>query len=194
MFLLFDVSTNGKPKNWKAHFTDTFSWPKLIHLSWLLYDKKGELTEEGDYLINPTGFDLDPDSLQRAGVDEDMLVKEGVPVRQALEAFDKALHEAIYVFAFNLQYNENVVLAEFYRANMDHHLSQAERFCLMRESTYFCKIKGRDGGYKWPSLSELHAKLYNTSFDGIGNAKKDVMAISRCFNRLLNLGQLDDLF
>ncbi len=194
MFLLFDVSTNGKPKNWKAHFTDTFSWPKLTHLSWLLYDKKGELTEEGDYLISPTGFELDPTSLKRAGLDEEMLANEGVPVRSALEHFNKALAEAMYVFAFNLQYNENVVLAEFYRANIDQKLTAAERFCLMRESTYFCKIKGRDGGYKWPSLTELHSKLFNTSYEGVGNAKKDLMAISRCFNKLLNLGQLDDLF
>ena len=194
MFLLFDVSTNGKPKNWKAHFTDTFSWPKLTHISWLLYDKKGELTEEGDYLISATGFELDPTSLRMSGLTEDMLAEHGVPVREALEAFDKTLSNTIYTFAFNLQYNENVVLAEFYRANMEQKLTQTERFCLMRESTYFCKIRGRDGGYKWPTLTELHAKLFNGTYEGQGNAKKDVMAISRCFNRLLNLGQLDDLF
>ena len=194
MFLLFDVSTNGKPKNWKAHFTDTFSWPKITHLAWLLYDKKGELTQEQDFLISPTGFELDPMSLKRSGLDEDLMAKKGVPIKEALIAFEQALASAIYIFAFNLQYNENVVLAEFYRANLEQSLTRCERFCLMRESTYFCKIKGRDGGYKWPSLTELHAKLFNSSFEGVGNAKKDLMAISRCFNRLLNLGQLDDLF
>lgn len=194
MFLLYDVSTNGKPKNWKAHYTDTFSWPKLLHISWLLYDKKGNLTEEGDYLINPMSMELDPAALRYAGLDNEHLIAEGVPVREALEKFCAAAAEAMYIFAFNLQYNENVVLADLFRNNMEHKYLQAERFCLMRESTYFCKIAGRDGRYKWPSLQQLHAKLFNAGYEGGGNAQKDIMAISRCFNKLLSLGQLNDLF
>ncbi len=194
MFLLYDVSTNGKPKNWKADFTDTFSWPKIIHIAWLLYDKKGDLVEDVDYLVNPVGMDIDPDSLRRAGLTEDEIREKGVDIKTVLEHFNKTLEKAVYVFAFNLQYNENVVLAEFYRNNMPHKMSQTERFCLMRESTYFCRIKGRNGGYKWPTLNELHGKLFNVGFEGSGNAQKDIMAISRCFNKLLSDRHLDDLF
>ncbi len=194
MFLLFDASTNGKPKNWKAHFTDTFSWPKLLHLSWLLYDKKGNLTEENDFLINPPSIELDLIALQKAGLTEEQLLEEGKEIKGVLEKFCASAEQAMYIFAFNLQYNENVVLAELYRNDVNHKYMQAERFCLMRESTYFCKIPGRDGRYKWPSLTELHGKLYNVGYEGAGNAQKDIMAISRCFNKLLNLGQLDDLF
>jgi hypothetical protein len=194
MFLLFDLSTNGKPKNWKAHFTDTFSWPKMLHIAWLLYDKKGNLTEEGNFLINPLAMELDPTALRLAGLDEEQLRNDGVDVKMALGEFCKAVEKSMYIFAFNLQYGENVILAELYRNNMDHKFMQAERFCLMRESTYFCKIMGRDGGYKWPTLTELHARLFKVGYEGAGNASKDIMAISRCFNKLLSLGQLDDLF
>ncbi len=194
MFLLFDVSTNGRPKNWKAHFTDTFSWPKLLHITWLLYDKAGNLTEEGDYRINPLSMELDPTALKLAGLTEDTLKTDGTSIKIVLEEFCKAVDKSMYIFAFNLQYSENVILAELYRNNMDHKFMQAERFCLMRESTYFCRIPGRDGGFKWPTLTELHAKLFKVGYEGAGNASKDIMAISRCFNKLLNLGQLDDLF
>jgi hypothetical protein len=87
MFLLFDLSTNGKPKNWKAHFTDTFSWPKLLHIAWLLYDKKGNLTEEGNCLINPLAMELDPTAMRLAGLDEEQLRTEGVEVKKALNEF-----------------------------------------------------------------------------------------------------------
>lgn len=194
MFLLFDVSTNGKPKNWKAHYTDTFSWPKLIHISWLLYNKKGDLIEEVDYIVNPKSLDMDHQALKRAGLTEEEIRTKGIDAKEALTHFSKAIDQAIYVFAFNLQYSEYVVLAEFWRNNMEHKFGQSEKFCLMRESTYFCKIKGRDGGYKWPSLSQLHSQLFNVGYEGVGNAQKDIMAISRCFNKLLSLGQLDDLF
>ena len=194
MFLLYDVSTNGKPKNWKAHYTDTFSRPKLLHITWLLYDKKGNLTEEGDYLINPLSMELDPSALRFAGLTEEQLQEEGADIKTVLAEFCRVVEQSMYIFAFNLQYNENVVLAELYRNNMEHKYMQAERFCLMRESTYFCRIPGKDGGFKWPTLTELHAKLYKVGYEGAGNATKDIMAISRCFNKLLSLGQLDDLF
>ncbi|MDH3648201.1 MAG: hypothetical protein OEQ53_00875 [Saprospiraceae bacterium] len=194
MFLLFDVSTNGKPKNWKAHFTDTFSWPRLLQISWLLYDKKGNLTEEGDYLIKPHGFDISEEILKIHQLDQVEIEEKGVDVKVALKAFSEVVEKTTYTFAFNLQYNENVVLAEFYRANMDHKFMQSERYCLMRESTYYCQIMGRDGRYKWPTLAQLHQKLFNVRFEGAGNARKDLEALSRCFNKLLSLRQLDDLF
>ena len=145
-------------------------------------------------MINPLAMELDPTAMRLAGLDEEQLRTEGVEVKQALSEFCEAVEKSMYIFAFNLQYGENVILAELYRNNMEHKFMQAERFCLMRESTYFCKIMGRDGGYKWPTLTELHARLFKVGYEGAGNASKDIMAISRCFNKLLSLGQLDDLF
>ncbi|MBX2814584.1 MAG: hypothetical protein KTR24_01240 [Saprospiraceae bacterium] len=194
MFLLFDLSANGKPRNWKAHFTDSFSWPRMIHLAWLLYDKKGNLVEEKDVIIKPKGFDIGPDALKMHKLSLEEIEEKGVDMVDALEAFKPALEQAIYAFAFNLQYNENILQAEYYRNNLVHKFSQTERFCLMRESTFYCKIPNRGGGYKWPSLQQLHAKLFNAGFDGAGNALQDVTALSRCFNKLLSLGELDDLF
>ncbi len=194
MFLLFDVSANGKPRNWKAHFTDTFSWPRMIHLAWLLYDKKGNLTEENDFIIKPEGFEISPASLKMHKLDQETIDEKGVSTEVALEAIRPAIEQAIYSFSFNMQYNENVLLAEFYRKNMTHKLSQTERYCLMRESTFFCKIPNRGGGYKWPTLQQLHQHIYNVGFDGAGNAVQDITALSRCFNKLLSMGELDDLF
>lgn len=194
MFLLFDVSANGKPRNWKAHFTDSFSWPRMIHIAWLLYDKKGNLVEEKDFLIKSHGLDIPPAVLKMHKLDLADIEEKGVDVEEALEAFKPALKQAIYGFAFNLQYNEKILQAEYYRNNITHTLGQIESFCLMRESTFYCKIPKRGGGYKWPSLQQLHQTLFNAGFDGAGNAKTDVTALSRCFNKLLSMGELDDLF
>ncbi len=194
MYLLFDVSTNGKPKNWKAHYTDTFSWPKLLHLTWLLYDEKGKLSEQANHVIKPMATELDESALKRAGLTEEQLEKEGVPIQKALEEFCTAVEKTQFIFAFNMQYSENVVMAELYRSSMNHKFMLSERFCLMRESTYFCRIPGQDGKFKWPSLTQLHKKIYNVGYEGAGNAQKDILALSRCFSKLLSKGQLDDIF
>ncbi len=194
MFLLFDISTNGRPRNWKAHWTETFSWPRIIHLSWLLYDKKGDLQQEGDHVIDPGTIELDQSSLKLAGLELETLRSSGTDIKAILEMFCPVVEKTHYAFAFNMQYHENSLLAELYRNNLNHAFMQTERICLMRESTYFCKIPSKTGGYKWPTLSELHFVLFKAGYEGAGNAQKDVMALSRCFNRLLNDGHLDDLF
>ena len=64
----------------------------------------------------------------------------------------------------------------------------------MQESTWYCKIPGRGGKYKWPSLNELHAICFNQKFSPAGNARADVIAASRSFIKLMKLGQLEDMF
>ena len=52
----------------------------------------------------------------------------------------------------------------------------------------------RPGGYKWPTLSELHAACFNSAYTPANNARADVIAAARCFIKLMKSGQLEDLF
>ena len=194
MFLLFDASANGRPKNWKTPAVDTFNWPRLIHLAWLLYDKKGNLVSDQSQYVKHDEMSMSQDSIDYHKVDLEEMDKNGKKVSEILEAFTADAKQAVYAFSFNEQFNENVVKAEYYRISAEPPFSNLENYCLMRESTYFCRIMGKDGRLKWPSLPQLHTKLFGGTYDQIGNAKYDLMAVSRCFNKLLDLGQLDDLF
>ena len=53
----------------------------------------------------------------------------------------------------------------------------------MRESVNFCKIEGHNN-YKWPTLSELHLKLFNKDFSEAHNASADIDACAKCFFKL----------
>jgi len=64
----------------------------------------------------------------------------------------------------------------------------------MQESTFFCKLPSKTGGYKWPSLSELHSIIFKKAYAPPNNARADVIAATRCFKALKMAGQLDDLF
>ena len=194
MFLLFDISANGNPRSWKAPYTDTFNWPRMIHLAWLVYDKKGQLVEDKDFMVNPVGYDVSPETLMRHKLQEDMMQQTGLPVQDVLSSFNESVNASTFIIAFNLQFHENVIMSEFYRENIESKFFLAERICLMRESTYFCKLEGPNGRYKWPSLLQLHTKLFGGGFENNGNAHNDVMAVSRCFNKLMDLGALEDLF
>ena len=194
MFVLFDVSANGKPKKWNVSPVDTFNWPRLVHAAWLVYNKKGDLIVDKSFYVKDMATQLTEETIRLNKIDLDEMENEGVPLIQILDEFAEDIQGSTYTFSFNDQFNSSVLRAEYYRESRESPLTGMESYCLMRESTYFCKIPGPDGRYKWPTLNQLHGKLYNVGYEQVGNAKYDLMALSRCFNKLLDLGELDDLF
>lgn len=194
MYLVFDCSGIDKPKDWKAPFSDTFAWPRMIHISWIIMD--GELNPIDDYdqIIVPEGFSFNDDIEKRCRIDQEDIDTKGAPLEDVLKAFDKSLEQVDYVIAHNLNFNENVLAAEFLRKGISHSLFTKERVCLMQESTFFCKLPSKTGGYKWPSLSELHSIIFKKAYAPPNNARADVIAATRCFKALKMAGQLDDLF
>lgn len=194
MTLLFDTSAVGKPKSYKKPYTDTFNWPRMIHISWLLYDDAGDLVSDEDHLIKNFALEIPDDMIRFHKLDPEKIVQEGSDIEEVLHKFKSDIDKANLVFSFNLNYNESIVGAEFFRYGISHRLHNSEKYCLMQESTYFCKIDSGDGRYKWPSLTELHMACFNAAYPNPNNARSDVMAATKCFNHLLKKGELDDIF
>ena len=194
MYLIFDCSAIAQPKNWKAPFSDTFSWPRMIHLSWIILDKELKPVDDYDHIIQPEGFGITSEIENRAKIDLEDIETKGAPLEDVLNGFNKSLQQVEYVFAHNLTFNENVLAAEYLRKGISHDLFKKERFCLMQESTFFCKLPSKTGGYKWPTLSELHSIIFKKGYAPPNNARADVIAATRCFKALMMGGQLEDLF
>jgi len=194
MYLIFDVSGIDKPKSWKAPFSDTFAWPRMMHLSWIILDKELKPVNDFDHIIIPEGFTVTSEIEKRCQIDQEDIETKGAPLDKVLEAFDKSLQEVEFVFAHNLNFNENVIAAEYLRRGIRHSLFRKERFCLMQESTFYCKLPSKTGGYKWPTLSELHSIIFKKGYSPPNNARADVIAATRCFKALMMGRQLEDLF
>ena len=58
----------------------------------------------------------------------------------------------------------------------------------MQTSTDYCRLPGRYGRYKWPTLDGLHQKLFGEAPPSGHRALADVRATARCFFRLRELG------
>ena len=76
-YLVFDASPIGKPKDYKAPFTDTFSWPRLIHLSWITLNDELKPISDYDCVVKPEGFAIDHHITKYAKLDEDEIEKKG---------------------------------------------------------------------------------------------------------------------
>ena len=193
MILFYDTSGAGKVSNWKAKSDDTTVWPRLMHLAWQAYDDDRKLLSFGNKIIKPEHFKISSAISRHSGVSQEIALKKGVDLKDTLKEFNEVIKKSKKVITFNKKYNQGILLAEYLRAKMPTQLDTIESYCLMQESSYFCKLPARYGGYKWPTLAELHAKTFQARLEGLNQADTDVIASVACFYRLVDLGKLDDI-
>ncbi|MDW7726577.1 MAG: 3'-5' exonuclease [Candidatus Methanoperedens sp.] len=189
MFLIFDTETTGEPKNWKSPVSDLANWPRMVQIAWLQYDISGKQIAERNYIVKPNGFTIPEDTVKIHGISTEQAINEGVELKTALIDFSNAINESSYLVAHNMSFDANVIGAEFLRENVENKLFETPQICTMESSTNFCKLQNRYG-YKWPSLSELHLKLFKKGFDEAHNAAFDVKVCADCFFELKRKGVL----
>lgn len=187
MYLIFDTETTGLPRNYNAPITDTDNWPRLVQLSWQLHAADGKLLNQQDYIVKPEGFTIPFNSEKVHGISTDRALKEGYPLLEVLEIFHKDVEQALVLVGHNVDFDINITGAEYVRTQMPTGpLMETRKLDTKTESTDFCAIPGGKGGrYKWPTLSELHNKLFGVGFDEAHNSAFDVDATARCFFGLL---------
>jgi DNA polymerase III epsilon subunit-like protein len=186
-YLFFDTETNGKALDFNAPVDDLDNWPRIAQLGWQVYNVSHELISEGSYLIKPDGWEIPQEQFF---IDNNMSTERceefGIPISEALDKFLVDLTKSKFLIAHNLSFDINVVGAELIRLNKSIP-SDITQICTMKASTDFCAIKAR-WGFKWPTLTELHTKLFNEGFEGAHDALDDVKACARSFFKLEELG------
>jgi DNA polymerase III subunit alpha len=187
MYLIFDTETTGLPKNWNAPYSDLDNWPRAVQIAWQLHDELGNLIEAKDFLIQPDGFDIPFDAERIHGISTALAQKDGVPLAQVVEEFNRVLDQAKFVVGQNIGFDINIMGAEFIRANSQTRMHDMPVLDTLSETTAeLCKLPGGRGGkYKWPTLTELHNYLFGIGFGEAHNATADVEATTRCFFELI---------
>lgn len=189
MFLVYDTETTGLPENYNAPVSDSNNWPRLVQLAWQVHDKVGALVEVHNYIVKPEGFTIPFNSAQIHGITTERAKQFGIPLTDVLEKFESSLAKAKVVAGHNIEFDLKIVGAEHFRKSFPSALQDLKSIDTKLESTDFCQIPGGKGGkFKWPTLTELHHKLFNEGFDAAHNAAADVEATTRCFLELIRLG------
>ena len=185
MYLFFDTETAGKALNFNAPPTDLNNWPRITQLGWQLYDKDENLVNEKNYLMIPDGWEIPKeDFFIENNMSTERCVEFGIPLKDAVMEFMRDLEQSEYLIAHNMQFDSNVLSAELIRLGIVPS-KKVEKLCTMKESTNYCQLPAKWGNsYKWPSLTELHAKLFNAGFDGAHDALEDVKVCAKSFFEL----------
>ena len=192
MYLIFDTETTGLPKRWDAPRSDSENWPRCIQIAWQIHDATGKAIAHEDYLIHPDGFTIPFDSEQVHGISTALAEAKGVPLLEVLEKFQTALNQVEYVVGHNVQFDCNIMGAEYLRAGLSDVLVDKPIIDTCTEETaQLCQLPGGRGGkFKLPTLSELYRFLFNDTFEEAHNATADVEATSRAFLELLRQNKI----
>ncbi len=185
--LFVDTETTGLPGNWRAPASDLRNWPRMVQIAWQQWDGSGRLITSRDYLIKPDGYTIPRDASRIHGITTERARAEGHDLASVLQEFSELTASSSYLVAHNLSFDQKIIEAECIRARIDCRLAGMRKICTKEQSTSYCKLPGKFG-YKWPSLSELHRKLFRQDFKGAHNAAFDLDATVRCFWELVRLG------
>jgi DNA polymerase-3 subunit epsilon len=184
VFLFFDTETTGLPKDYKAPESDLTNWPRMVQLAYLLYDQKIGIVSKGNYIIKPIGFDIPLESSRIHGITKDRALRDGTDLTVVLDTFNSMLIKADYLVAHNIDFDKKIVGAEYLRKNYKNPIPSKKMICTMASTTNYCAIEGKYG-YKWPSLQELHYKIFSNNFEDAHDASIDVAITYKCFKELI---------
>lgn len=192
MHLFVDTETTGLPKNYGAPASDSNNWPRIVQIAMVLCDDSGKEFASANFIIKPNGFTIPAEVSAIHGITHERAEKEGLPIENALQVFSSFLRMAESLIAHNFSFDDRIIAAEFYRISAQEEYykkikSDKKTLCTMMAATQYCQFPGKNGGYKWPKLEELHQKLFGESFSGAHDAMNDIRACAKCFFEMKKL-------
>lgn len=187
--LVLDVETTGLPKDYNASPENSDAWPYITQLAFAAFDLEGNEITRFCELIKPKGWEIPKEPFFiNNNMSTERCEAEGVDIEYALRTLIELRKMAAFTVAHNLSFDSKILRAEMFRLG-DTTEFTGQKICTMMKSVKHCGIPATSGrGLKWPSLGELHNKLFGCDFDGAHDALNDVMACKDCFFELVRIG------
>ena len=195
LILFFDTETSGLPDRDSGPGPHQ---PHVVQLAAVLADGKDERTLAT--LIRPAGWEIHPAAQAVHGISIQRASQEGVPIAEAVAAFDELLGQAQLAVAHNVEFDRLLLDSEYVRLGRPGGLQTATHrglgpprwpptFCTMRACTELLRLPGgRDGHWKWPRLEQAYFGLFGHPLAGAHDALADTRACRAIFEELVRRG------
>ena len=191
-FLVFDTETTGLPKRKNACPEETYLFPYVVQLSWLVFNSGTNKVEAlKDKIIRlPNNIRIPQKTIDIHGITNERMLEEGEPVDDVLNLFMRDVSSCTYLIGHNIAFDKTMVEVECIR-NKHKRLSDYRKisFCTMIRGRNECRIEKKNHftkkmEYKYPKLIELHKHLFATTPENLHNSLIDVLVCFRCFYAL----------
>ncbi|MAP67384.1 MAG: hypothetical protein CMF80_06790 [Candidatus Marinimicrobia bacterium] len=192
--LVFDTETTNLPeKNARVISDDLEKWPYIIQLSYLVYEfnEDASSTYVTDNIIYlPPHVEISEKSISMHNITRERSESEGIFIHDALSLFNNQVKKADVIVGHNIKFDKEMISVECLRNNIKNIFCPweniAKYYCTMKNTRKHCGIiaKNKTTGEpyeKYPTLSELHEKLFGDVPKGTHNSMVDVLISFRCY-------------
>lgn len=188
--LFLDTETTGKDIKGMRYDIDYMHYPRIVEFAWM---KNGIMK---DYIIKPQDFEIPQQAVGIHGITTEYAISKGLNISVVMDEFIADAITAKYIVAHSVYFDCSVIKSEgkrmampFLYSFLEQAISKEKRICTMQKTTKFVGVRRSNGSAKLPTLTELHFKLFGEGFNA-HRASTDVLAVSRCFYKLLDLGEI----
>ena len=219
--LVFDTETTGLPvypdgRKIKYLNNNTLPfWPRIIQLSYVVYDVnklRGEIIND-DIIKLREDVSISKESQELHGITKLISQEKGICVKLAILEFMNHFETSDKIVGHNIRFDLDMIKSELMRLydvedesekNIYYnHLktinnSMNKYHCTQCANTDYCNIQAeRNDGtkyVKWPKLSELYEKAFNKALGNIKlhNSMIDVWVCLRCYLKLNHNLEIQD--
>jgi len=188
-YLVFDTETTGLPPYRKVENSKEIASPlkylkhwdecRIVEIAWLLYDEEGTCLKKEEHIIQPKNYIIPDEASRIHGITQEIAIEKGIEIEFVLSMFASDLAEANYLVAHNMDFDYNVLLAEWLRYTP----STAEPFILIPK---ICTMKDfLKPNERWPRLADLYYKCTGKPFFQQHRALGDAMACASILFKLI---------
>lgn len=191
LYAVADTETSGLFDYKKP--ADAEGQPRMAQLALCVLAEDLSIARHVSFLIRPDGWVMeDGEALEKHGLSHARLEAEGVPIAEALAAYNELLDGGHTVVGFNVAFDLKMLRAELRRAGLpDRYLTTQSIDCMRPMANV---IKAATGAkYKPPKLVEAYAHWFPGGFDGAHDALADARATAAIFAHLVQSGELNPL-
>ena len=204
LILTFDTETTGLPKAKSVDQTNLHLWPYIVQFSYVVYDTSfHDVTKIMDEIIRiPHNITIPDECVKIHGITKEKCNKYGKNIEDLLLDFYEDFKKCDQIVGHNLQFDLNMLKVELLRIidegktsrlfdagiynDIHDALSGSKKlYCTMQETIEYCNIKMLDKKgkefVKFPKLSELHKKMFDSEAINLHNSLNDVVICLRCF-------------
>lgn len=187
--LTLDIETNGLPPKGARYETDFMMFPHIVTIAWKINDQVTKYM-----ILNIEGIGIPPEVTAINGITDEMCDASEITLSRALSDLLFDAQDSDVVIGHNIYFDTSIIKANILRLMTKDNVPQAffdqftilldkeKRVDTMQKTIKFCGMGG-----KWPKLTELHMKLFNSTFEA-HNSKDDVEATYRCYLELKRQG------
>lgn len=183
-FIVFDTETTGLPLYKQSLLAIEQPW--MVQLGFVVTDEHYNVLSTYDSIVcPPPGAIHHPRATEVHGITEERCRDEGVPTKEAVEAFSAACRSVGEGFnvAYNRPFDNYIMRAAMYRTfdeieleDLDEGLySQSKPMCAMEQARGFLRVPGATGGYRNVKLEQAYRRITGKQLEGAHDALSDVL-------------------